>query len=200
MLRKQKIFLSKRQGFTLYGFLYRMQYGHDSAADVTSSRERSMKTVFSRNRSGFTLIEILLVIGIIAVLATVVIVALDPAKRFSDAKDARRLSDIQSILSATQQYIVDNKGTLPSGLDSSERQIGTAPSGCSIAGNCGVTVDACVDLSGVLSLGHYLKSLPYDPSQTSDSTTHYSIQVDSNGIVTVTSCDAIDTTIASVSR
>lgn len=153
-----------------------------------------------KSLQGFTLIEILLVIGIIAVLATVVIVALDPAKRFADAKDARRLSDIQSILSAVQQYIVDNKGTLPSGLDSSERQIGTAPSGCSISGNCGVTVDACIDMSATSSLGHYLKSLPYDPNVTSDATTHYSIQVDSNGIVTVTSCDSTDTTVSSVSR
>lgn len=151
-------------------------------------------------KQGFTLIEILLVIGIIAVLATVVVVALDPAKRFADAKDARRLSDIQSILSAVQQHIVDNKGTLPSGLDSTERQIGTAGSGCSISGNCGVTVDSCIDMSGELSLGHYLKSLPFDPNVTSESTTHYSIQVDSNNIVTVTACDSTDTTIAEVSR
>lgn len=87
----------------------------------------------TKNKNGFTLIEILLVIGIIAVLATVVIVALNPAQRFADARNARRLSDIQSILSATQQYIVDNKGVLPPGLDSTEKQIGTDSSNCEMA-------------------------------------------------------------------
>ena len=147
---------------------------------------------------GFTLIEILLVIGIIAVLATVVIVALDPAKRFRDARDARRLSDIQSILSAVQQYIVDNKGTLPSGLDTTERQLGTASSGCAVSLNCGVTVDACLDMSS--DLAKYLKEIPYDHANGSASTTHYSVGTDANNIVTVTACDSTDSTIASVSR
>lgn len=150
------------------------------------------------HRPGFTLIEILLVIGIIAVLATVVIVALDPAKRFNDARDARRLSDIQSILSAVQQYIVDNKGVLPTGLTTSEKQIGTAASGCAISGNCGVTADTCLDLSS--DLAKYLKSLPYDPADGSGGTTHYSIVADTNNIVTVTSCDSTDLTISAVSR
>lgn len=149
-------------------------------------------------RKGFTLIEILLVIGLIAVLATVVIVALNPAKRFADARDARRLSDIQSILSATQQYIVDNKGALPGGLDLSERQIGTSASACSISRNCNVAIDSCIDLSSDLS--KYLKSIPVDPADGTDGATHYSIQADSNGIVTVRTCDSTDPTIASVSR
>ena len=151
-----------------------------------------------KKQTGFTLIEILLVIGIIAVLATVVIVALDPAKRFQDARDSRRLSDIQSILSAVQQYIVDNKGALPSGLDTTERQIGTNSAGCSIAGNCSVSTDTCLDMSSDLS--RYLKSLPFDPQGGSAGATHYSIEVNANNIVTVRSCDSTDATIAEVSR
>lgn len=151
-----------------------------------------------KKKPGFTLIEILLVIGIIAVLATVVVVALDPAKRFADARNARRLSDIESILSAVQQYIVDNKGALPSGLDMTERQLGTASSGCAVSGNCGVTVDACLDMSS--DLAKYLKEVPYDPGNGTSSTTHYSIGANANNIVTVIACDSTDSTIASVSR
>jgi type IV pilus assembly protein PilA len=148
---------------------------------------------------GFTLIEILLVIGIIAVLATVVVVALDPAKRFADARDARRLSDMQSILSAVQQYIVDNKGQLPYSLDTTEKQLGTGVTGCEMAyGICSVNVPYCLDLSGPLV--KYLKTLPYDPANGSSERTHYSIQVDSNNIVTVRSCDSTDETISSVSQ
>lgn len=156
------------------------------------------KNLFS-SKKGFTLLEILLVIGLIAVLAAVVIVALDPAKRFADAKNSRRLSDIQSILSAVQQYIVDNKGQLPSSLDTYEKQLGTANTGCEMAyGICSVNVPYCLDLSG--SLAKYLKTLPYDPANGSAERTHYSIQIDSNNIVTVRSCDSTDETISSVSQ
>lgn len=140
------------------------------------------------SKKGFTLIELLLVIGIIAVLAVVVFVALDPAKRFADARDARRISDISSILSAVSQYIVDNKGALPAGLETTEKQLGTSASGCEVYGNhCNVNVSGCLDLSS--DLARYLKILPSDPSTGSEATTHYSIQIDANDIVTVTSCD-----------
>lgn len=151
-----------------------------------------------KNTKGFTLIEILLVIGIIAVLATVVIVALDPATRFKNARDARRLSDIQSILSAVQQYIVDNKGSLPTGLDSTEKQLGNDSGNCEIGGLCSVGPGSCLDLSSDLS--RYLKAMPYDPQNGTASTTHYSIQADANGIVTVIACDSEDETISTVSR
>lgn len=153
-----------------------------------------------KEQKGFTLIEILLVIGIIAVLATVVIVALDPAKRFQDARDSRRLSDIQSILSATQQYIVDNKGILPPGLDMTERQIGTAIGGCTLTTNtCSVSGDGdCIDLSSTLA--KYLKSMPSDPASGSSTQTHYSVVADANNLITVKACDSTDPAISAVSR
>ncbi len=150
-------------------------------------------------KKGFTLIEILLVIGIIAVLATVVIVSLDPATRFQNARDARRLADLQSILSAVQQYIVDNRGVLPAGLDTAEKQIGTAASGCELTtGACGATASYCLDFSGTLA--PYLKDMPYDPETGSVTQTHYTAVVDGNNIVTIRACDSDDETIDEVSR
>ena len=151
----------------------------------------------NQKERGFTLLEILLVIGIIAVLATVVIVSLDPATRFRDARDSRRLSDIQSVLSAVHQYIVDNQGALPPGIDTTEKELSTAGSGCSISTDiCGAS--SCVDLS--TPLARYLKTMPYDPANGSDSHTRYSVQADVNNIITVRACDSEDATIASVSR
>lgn len=152
-----------------------------------------------QTQKGFTLIELLLVIGIIAVLAVVVFVALDPAKRFADARDARRISDINSILSAVSQYVIDNKGTIPSGIETTEKQIGTGTGGCEVYGQyCNVNASSCADLS--TDLAKYLKTLPYDPSTGSDATTHYAIKLDANNIVTVTSCDTEGNRSFSVSR
>lgn len=148
---------------------------------------------------GFTLIEILLTIGIIAVMAVVVIVTLDPASRYNDVRNARRLSDIQSILSAVRQYIFDNKGMLPAGVYTYERQIG-------IGVSCYIKNDVCSADSGTdclnLSndLARYLKSMPYDPQYGSSEQTHYTIQVDNNNIVTVRACDSTDATLSTVSR
>ncbi|QQR78607.1 MAG: type II secretion system protein [Candidatus Moraniibacteriota bacterium] len=152
-----------------------------------------------KTKHAFTLIEILLAIGIIAVLATVVVVSLDPISRFRDARDARRLSDIQSILSAVHQYVIDNQGAFPAGLDTTERQIGTASSGCTIGGQCAVAGDGdCVDVS--TSLERYLKDIPFDPSAGELARSHYSISLNPNNIVTVTACDSDDASIAAVSR
>jgi len=151
--------------------------------------------------TGFTLIELLIVIAIIAVLAVSVYVALDPAKRIKDAKDARRATDIESILTAIHEYTVDNKGTIPTGLTAGmiEKQLGTGTSGCIVAtGGCTVAgASDCVNLT--TPLAKYLKTIPVDPDGTAG-LTGYSAIVDSNGIVTIKACKAEGGTNISVSR
>jgi len=66
-----------------------------------------------KKNQGFTLIEILVVIGIIAILAAIVIVAINPKKHFDDATAAQRDANVNTILNAIGQYIVENKGDLP---------------------------------------------------------------------------------------
>lgn len=160
----------------------------------------ALKQKRKTTKKGFTLIEILLVIGIIAVLATVVIVALDPAKRFADARDARRHTDVESILSAITQYVVDNKGQFPSGLSSPGKQLGTESGGCIFTDVHGCTtsnVDGCLDLS--TDLARYLKSIPFDP-QGSAARTYYMAELDSNNIITVRACNPENESEISVSR
>src|SRR3989344_9447174 len=62
---------------------------------------------------GFTLIEILVVIGIIAILATIVLIAINPARQFAKARDTQRTSNVNAILNAVGQFVADKKGTLP---------------------------------------------------------------------------------------
>lgn len=159
-----------------------------------------MKKNKSFFNKGFTLIELLLVIAIISILAVVVFVALNPAQRFKDSRDARRTTDVDTILSAIHSSIVDNKGTLPTGLTAgmSEAQLGTG-TGCTVStGGCTVVTAACLDLATPLT--KYLKSIPTDPNGGTAAKTNYSVVVDANGIVTVKACGTEGATNISASR
>ncbi|MEX1068761.1 MAG: prepilin-type N-terminal cleavage/methylation domain-containing protein [Patescibacteria group bacterium] len=164
--------------------------------------ERSEATKSLSKAKGFTLIELLVVIAIIAILAAVVFVALDPVKRFADARNSTRISDVNSLLTAVHEYIVDNGGALPTGLSSgmAETQLGTAGAGMTTTDKgtaCG-TVAAGVDLTGPLG-GKYLAAIPDDP-QGSAAKTGYSVAVNPNNIVTITACDAEGGATIKVSR
>jgi len=51
-------------------------------------------------KSGFTLLEILLVVGIIAILAGITIVAINPSKQLAQVRNTERKSDIKQIANA----------------------------------------------------------------------------------------------------
>lgn len=69
----------------------------------------------NKNLKGFTLIELLIVIGIIAILAGIVLVAVNPAEQFGKANDSERKSEIGTVLSAIYQFQTSStaRGALP---------------------------------------------------------------------------------------
>lgn len=60
---------------------------------------------------GFTLIEILIVIGLIAVLAAVTIIALNPTASFVKTRDSERNSELAQLHTAMNRMVADNNGS-----------------------------------------------------------------------------------------
>ena len=113
-----------------------------------------MKNIL-RNQKGFTLIEILLVVAAIAILAGIVIVAINPGKQLADTRNAQRKSDVNTILNAISQYSIDNNGSLPAGISTTTTEI------------CATGAASCTGLVDLTVLiPKYIVSVPNEPQGT----------------------------------
>lgn len=133
------------------------------------------KKAMKNNKKAFTLLEILLVVAAIAILAGIVILALNPSKQLADTRNAQRRIDVNTILNAVYQYAIDNNGALPTGITSSSLEI------CRTGGTC----TGLADLSDLTVDGTYLVSMPIDPSGGSTNGTGYYIVKATTSRVTV---------------
>ena len=101
------------------------------------------------NKKAFTLIELLVVIGILSVLLAIVLIAINPARQFSQANDTKRRSDINAILNAVHQYAADHKGNITAlNIATSVQNIGV---GAGLSDMCALLVP------------EYMAALPVDP-------------------------------------
>jgi prepilin-type N-terminal cleavage/methylation domain-containing protein len=133
-----------------------------------------------KNKKGFTLLEILLVVAAIGILAGIVILALNPNKQLGDTRNAQRRSDVTTILNAVYQYTIDNNGNLPSNITVTPTEI-CATTGASCIAPNPVTIDL-----GVLTLNEkYLTAIPTEPQKTVPTGAGYRISKSANNRITV---------------
>ncbi len=142
------------------------------------------------SKKAFTLVEVLLVVVIIAILAGIVIVAINPTRQIAQSNNTQRSSDVKTILNAVAEYGIDNRGTLPAAITAT-------PTVVSDAG-----IDICADL-----VPTYIAEMPFDPNTTgagyvdcTDYNTGYNISVTADGRITVSAPDAQLSEVISVTQ
>ncbi|MEK7568310.1 MAG: type II secretion system protein [Patescibacteria group bacterium] len=118
------------------------------------------------NKSGFTIIELVIAIGIAVILTTVIFISVNPAKQFARNRDDRRLIDVNVILTAVSQNMTENRGYLSCAggatttVPTTTAQIGRA------SGN--FNLESC--LTPI-----YISAVPVDPKIGTPSSTGYYI-------------------------
>ena len=144
-------------------------------------------------KSGFTLIEILVVVALIAILTAITFIAINPAKNFADTRNAQRSSDVTQILNAVTQYTAEQGHALA--------DIGTIAL-CSGTPDQIGTGTGNVDLSTLL-VDTYIVGIPQDPLTGSAADTHYTIcQTLASGVgrIQIDAPDAENSKVITVKR
>lgn len=148
-----------------------------------------MRKFLPNPQKGFTLIEVLLVVAMLAILAGIVILAINPIKQLGDTRNAQRRLDVRTILDATYEYFIDT-GSLPGSITTTTTEI------C----KTGATCTGLIDLSVLTNSQTFVVSIPYDPNGSSTNGTGYTISKTANNRVTVNAPHAEDGATISITR
>lgn len=67
----------------------------------------------NKKKKGFTLVELLISIGIIGILSAIVVVVINPAERLSEFRDVTRINDVKNISKALQVMMALDETFIP---------------------------------------------------------------------------------------
>ena len=129
-------------------------------------------------RKGFTLLELLIVIGILAILSTTMIVVINPAQLLKKARDSQRIADLSSLKTAIAYFVTETDNCSNAMGDTNHTYSDVASVSCDsrAAANSGsgdgsgYTTNGDgwipIDFDGMTG-GSPIGSLPHDPNPTS---------------------------------
>ncbi|MDI6821026.1 MAG: prepilin-type N-terminal cleavage/methylation domain-containing protein [Patescibacteria group bacterium] len=157
---------------------------------------------------GFTLIELIITIAILAVLVTVLVVAINPAEQLARARDSKRVADLDAIKTAINLYLAQATTTINLSGDGTANQrckggggsytiffniatstgISTSTMGASTTARNASTSQSVVNAAGWLPAridqtpgGPAIANLPLDPAGTGQTSSYYAYLCDVTG-------------------
>lgn len=143
-------------------------------------------------KKGFTLVELLIVIAILALLMSVIVITLNPAEMLRKSRDTKRVADLNALRTAINLAITDgitSIGTTNNCYFSIPSAGGCPTAGCSGTKVC-ATTPTLVDGTGwipinfgSISSGSPLAALPVDPTNSTASKLYYSYAADATNLV-----------------
>ena len=68
--------------------------------------------MYNNLKKGFTLIELIITVAILAILVSILVVALNPAEQLARSRDAKRIADLDAIKTALNLYSATATGTI----------------------------------------------------------------------------------------
>jgi len=140
-----------------------------------------------KTRKGFTLLELLIVIGILAILSTTIVLVINPAELLKKARDAQRIADLNTMKTAIAYYVTEYSDP-DLGLDYTAQTYSDVATvlcttGATAASSTAQTVDGegwiPIDFTKITG-GSPIGSLPADPNaslSTGNTVYHYAYLV-----------------------
>jgi prepilin-type N-terminal cleavage/methylation domain-containing protein len=147
-----------------------------------------MRTIFLKkyqnSERGFTLLEILLVVAAIAILAGIVIFAINPGKQLAELRNGKRQADVNLVVNALYQYFIDNPGVSQSSILNA-RDVSVCAEQTDME-MCDSSTCGQMNFAFLAENQKYLVALPVDPSGgiTGEEYTGYYVWVNSNNRIT----------------
>ena len=139
-----------------------------------------------KNKQGFTMVELIVVVAVLLVLSAATFSWIDPLARVGEAKNKKRIEDINVVSAALANYAAAHEGVLPvlGSINTNKKVLCASQSGSNLS--CAGDSQLCLSVDD--DFYKYLGTLPYDPDKTSNTDTGYYLQKDADNNLIVGAC------------